>query len=114
MKFLPRDREQDQEGEEEDDEDDDDCTTERGARDGLERVKGERRGMKERACDNELVWLIVYAMATSLPLPHLRKREPKTQIKQKPNRNRAQQTIPKHTAMREPTSCSKRASSSSS
>jgi hypothetical protein len=83
VKFLPRDREQDQEGEEE--EDDDDCTTERGARDGLERVKGERRGMKERACDNELVWLIVYAMTTSLQLPHLRKRERKTQTKHKPS-----------------------------
>jgi hypothetical protein len=91
VKFLPRDREQDQEGE---DDDDDDCTTERGARDGLERVKGERRGMKESDCDNELVWLIVYAMTTSLPLPHLRKREQKTKTKQKPNRNRAQQTIP--------------------
>jgi hypothetical protein len=85
VKFLPRDREQDQEGEEEDDDDDDDCTTERGARDGLERVKGERRGMKERACDNELVWLIVCAMTTSLPLPHLRKREQKTETKQKPS-----------------------------
>jgi hypothetical protein len=83
VKFLPRDRELDQEGEEDDD--DDDCTTERGARDGLERVKGERRGMKDRACDNELVWLIVYAMTTSLPLPHLRKREQKTETKQKPS-----------------------------
>jgi hypothetical protein len=82
VKFLPRDREKDQEGE---GEDDDDCTTERGARDGLERVKGERRGVKERACDNELVWLIVNAMTTSLPLPHFRKRELKTQTKHKPS-----------------------------
>jgi hypothetical protein len=90
VKFLPRDREEDQEGEEEDD---DDCTTERGARDGLERVKGERRGMKERACDNELVWLIVYAMTTSVPLPHLRKREQKTQTecnKQYPSTRRCE------------------------
>jgi hypothetical protein len=96
VKFLPGDREQDQEGEEEDDDDDDDdddCTMERGARDGLERVKGERRGMKERACDNELVWLIVYAMTTSLPLPHLRKREQKTQTernKQYPSTRRCE------------------------